>query len=84
MSMLIAGTHVSVGAVAKLGLQLHRAGYKALAGYIGHAIDHHHRDVGLDQRDYLAVIHVLELDPIPELEPIRARMLEELQARRSS
>ena len=76
--MLVAGMDVSEAAMARLAVQLNRAGYKGLAGYIGHAIDHHHPDLGLFRRDYFAIIQVLELDPIPDLEPVRSRLLDEL------
>ena len=77
-AMLVVGMDVSEAAMAKLAVQLNREGYKGLAGYIGHAIDHHHPELGLFRRDYMAIIRVLELDPLPDLESVRARLLEEL------
>jgi hypothetical protein len=74
----VAGVELSPGTVARLALELHRAGEFALSIYIGRAVDQARAEIPLERVDRGPILRVIVDDPTGRFEGLR-RALSELE-----
>ena len=72
----VAGLELSPGTVARLALELHRAGEFALAVHVGRAVDQARPEIPLERDDRGAILRVIADDPSGRFEELRHALSE--------